>query len=53
MMGPCWAVNPSRKNATFVVIEDEDVEAVAGEKRKVEPPKNLTPEEQAKIAESK
>ena len=53
MMGPCWAINPARKNATFVVIEDEDVEAVAGEKRKVEPPKNLTPEEKAKIAESK
>ena len=53
MIGPCWAINPSRKNATFVVIEDEDVEAVAGEKRKVEPPKNLTPEEKAKIAESK
>ena len=53
MMGPCWAINPARKNATFVVVEEEDADTAGTNKRKVEPPKNLTPEEKAKIAQSK
>ena len=48
MMGPCWAVNPKRKNGTFV-IEESDVDATIEfsetTKRKSEPVKNLTPEE--------
>ena len=56
MMGPCWAVNPKRKNGTFV-IEESDVDATIEfsetTKRKSEPVKNLTPEEQAKIAASR
>ena len=53
MMGPCWAINPDRKNATFVIVEEEDADTSGTNKRKVEPPKNLTPEERAKIAQSK
>ena len=52
MMGPCWAVNPKRKNGTFVVEEgDVEVEVEVSNQpsettnRKSEPQKTLTPEE--------
>ena len=48
MMGPCWAVNPKRKNGTFVVEEGEVEGADQPSEttnRNSEPVKNLTPEE--------
>ena len=49
MMGPCWEIKIGDSEEVEV---DETVNALAKLKEGSQPAKNLTPEEQAQIAES-
>ena len=50
MMGPCWEISLDKDEEEE---EIEEVELAEITNRSSEPVKNLTPEEQARIAESK